>query len=450
MLLVLASAVLVWVTRMRPEYDAYGWLVWGRQTLHWSLDTNGAPSWKPLTFLFTLPYALAGRAQPWLWMVTSVAASLGGAVLAGRLAYRLTGPSGERRYAPLGAAAFAAFGVLGIDGYWRLILIANSDPMVVSLCLAAINCHLSRRPRLAFMMLVLASLGRPEAWPFTLVYAVWAWRALPTMRLLAAVGTLAIPVLWFAIPALTSDSWFRAGDLALNSHNALHGNKITGVLGRFLGLNSVPMLLAAGFALVLAVARRERVWLLLAGAGLAWVVIEIVFAFYGWSAVPRYLIEPAAVMIVLAGAGVGRVLAGTPEAATVLRWASPVAVGAIVVALVPTARARVREIHDEIINRRHAGTQIDRLHAVIDRDGGPSRIRACGQPVTVLGFQSTLAWELDVNVGNVGFKPARSIHRGAPIVLFKPHQLGWQVLPIHSPTASHVDCAGLKADSDFG
>ena len=45
---------------MEPGYDAYGWLVWGRQTLHWNLDTNGAPSWKPLTFLFALPYAPFG------------------------------------------------------------------------------------------------------------------------------------------------------------------------------------------------------------------------------------------------------------------------------------------------------------------------------------------------------------------------------------------------------
>ena len=45
---------------MRPGFDAYGWLVWGRQTLHGNLNTDGAPSWKPLTFLFTLPYSLGG------------------------------------------------------------------------------------------------------------------------------------------------------------------------------------------------------------------------------------------------------------------------------------------------------------------------------------------------------------------------------------------------------
>ena len=76
---VLIAIVVVAATGMRPGYDAYGWLVWGRQVLlHWDLNTDGAPSWKPLPFLFTLPYALFGNAQVWLWMVTSVAGSLAG------------------------------------------------------------------------------------------------------------------------------------------------------------------------------------------------------------------------------------------------------------------------------------------------------------------------------------------------------------------------------------
>src|ERR1022692_776437 len=127
--LVLASIAFVVLTGMRPGYDSFGWLVWGRQALHWNLDTNGAPSWKPLTFLFTLPLALAGRSQLWLWMVTEVAVSLSGSVFAGRIAYRLTGPCPQRRYAPMAAAAFAGLGVLGINNYWHFILIANCDPI---------------------------------------------------------------------------------------------------------------------------------------------------------------------------------------------------------------------------------------------------------------------------------------------------------------------------------
>jgi hypothetical protein len=446
--LVLLSVAFVAITGMRPEFDAYGWLVWGRQTLHWNLDTNGAPSWKPLTYMFTLPYALAGREQPWLWMVTSVAVSLSGAFFAGRIAYRLTGPAPGRIYAPIIAAVFAGLGVLAIDDYWQLLLIANSDPMVVSLCLGAIDSHLSGRPRIAFALLFLASLGRPEAWVFTFFYAVWMWRGVPDMRVQSVIGLCLIPLLWFVIPALTSKSWFRAGDLALNSHNIIHGDKFTGVFGRFFDLFTIPMKVAAGCAVVMAFVRRDRVWLALVGLSLAWVLIEIGFALYGWSAVPRYLIEPAAVMMALAGATVGRVLAGEPRTVAALRWAGPVAVAALAVALVPTARGRARGVHAEIINRRHAGVQIDRLHSVIERDGGAGRFRACGQPVTVLGFQSTLAWELGVNVGNVGFKPSRSIHKGLPIVLFKPNHLGWIVIPIHTKPALRVQCSRLKTATD--
>src|SRR6516162_5448274 len=62
------SALFVVVSDMRPSYDGFGFMVWGRQVLHWNLNTDGAPSWKPLPFLFTLPYAVAGRGQMWLWM----------------------------------------------------------------------------------------------------------------------------------------------------------------------------------------------------------------------------------------------------------------------------------------------------------------------------------------------------------------------------------------------
>src|ERR1039458_4677129 len=95
-----------------------------------------------------------------------------GGVFAGRIAFRLTGPCPRRRRAPWAAAAFAGIGVLGINGYSEQVLIANSDPIVVTLCLAAIDSHLGGRRRLAFALVVMASLGRPEAWAFAGLYAV--------------------------------------------------------------------------------------------------------------------------------------------------------------------------------------------------------------------------------------------------------------------------------------
>ena len=69
--------------------------------------------------------------------------------------------------------------------------------------------------------------------------------------------------------------------------------------------------------------------------------------------------------------------------------------------------------------------------------------------MTIVGWQSTLAWEVELNVGNVGYKPGRSIRKGDPIVLFKPHKLGWQVRPIHSLASSRASCARLRTDTDF-
>ncbi|MFZ1994075.1 MAG: hypothetical protein WAU75_08195, partial [Solirubrobacteraceae bacterium] len=255
---VIVSALLVVVSDMRPSYDGFGFLVWGRQVLHWNLNTDGAPSWKPLPFLFTLPYAVAGRGQLWLWMGTAVAGAIFGSVFAARVAFRLAGAAPEHRYAPYVAGAFAGIGVLGINTYMHLVLIANSDPLIVAVCLAAIDCHLSRRHKLAFLMLVLASLGRPEAWVFAALYGLWAFWKVPTrsMRLVAVAGLVLIPVLWFSVPALTSHSWFISGDLALNQQTAIHGNKIVGVVNRFRSLYELPMQLAMLIGVVLAVLRR--------------------------------------------------------------------------------------------------------------------------------------------------------------------------------------------------
>jgi len=369
-------------------------------------------------------------------------------VFAGQIAYRLTGAS-EKRYAPVAAAAFAGLGLLGIRDYSHYILSAESDPMVVSLCLAAVAFHLSRRIRVAFVMLVLAALGRPEVWPFVAVYALWAWRAIPSLRVLLAAGVTAIPASWFLIPALTAKSWLVGSQLAMNSPRAVQGNKIDGVIDRVLRLYELPMQLAALVAIAFAVHRRDRASLLLAGAALAWVVVEIGFALHGWSAVPRYLFEPAAVTVVLAGTAVGHVLASTARVSGKLRWVGPAAVVVLVAALLPAARLRARVEHTDLIKQRGFARQIDRLHAVIDADGGAAGVLACGEPVTEVDLQSTLALEVGLNVGNVGYKPASEIRRGKPIVLFEPHLLGWKVRPIHTLAANRANCSRLTTETPF-
>jgi hypothetical protein len=443
-----AGTAFVLGTNMRPQYDAYGWLVWGKQLLHWNLNTNGAPSWKPLPFLFTVPYALAGHTQMYLWMVTAVAGAFGGGVFAARIAFRLTGPCPGRRYAPYVAAVLAGAGVIGLGNYPQLVLISNSDPLIVTLCLAAIDAHLSNRRRLAFVAIVLAALGRPEVWLFAFGYGAYVFRAVPKMRILTLVGLFVIPLLWFGIPALTAKSWFISGDLALNSRNIIHGSKIVGVVNRILGLYGLQMQLAVGLAMVWALFRRDKALLMLTALAWLWVVVEIAFAIHGWSAVPRYLIEPAAVLIVVAGAAIGQLLAAWPEIGW-LRWVELLAPVALVVGLIPAVNNRLNAVRYEITIGHHSAKQMGRLEAVIKELGGAHRLRSCGQPVTIVGLQSALAWRLGMNVGYVGYKPGKSIQKGKPIVYFKPHGLGWEIRPIHTSPSKSAGCSALKTDTPF-
>jgi hypothetical protein len=438
--LVLAALIVIWA-RTRPGYDPYGWLVWGRQTIRGALDTNAAPSWKPLPYLFTLPYALAGHYQLWLWMITSVALSLSGVVFAARIAYRLTGAPPERRWAAYVAGAFAGLALLGITDYAHYVLSAQSDPVITSLCLGAIDCHLSRRPRWAFALLVLASLGRPEVWPFIAGYAIWAWLRVPAMRWLVVAGAVVVLALWFGIPGLTSDSFFQAGSHALGSGRAIHGNKVTGIISRFFSLHQTALELMALLSVVLAVLRRDRATLALAGAAVLWVIVEIAFALHGWPGVPRYMFPAAAVMVVVAAVGVGRLLAEPPRLASAAGAVGIAVVAAVVIGLVPPAISAARTEHKDLNEQRVRTKEIGQLTGVIRRLGGAARLRACGEPLTRLEYQSILAWNLNVNVATVGFKYGPAIASTRPIVLFSPlPQGGWKVTALHQRT---TDCRSL-------
>lgn len=435
-LLVISVLVVLWA-RTRPGFDPYGWLVWGHQTLAGSLDTNAAPSWKPLPYLFTVPFALAGHYQMWLWMFASAAISLSGVVFAARIAHRLTAAPPERRWAGWVAGAFAGAALLGIQDYSHYILSAQSDPMIVALCLGAIDCHLSERPRWAFALGVLAALGRPEVWLFLGLYSIWAWRAIPRMRWLIVVGVVVLLALWFGIPALTSRSAFVAGNNALGSGRALHSDRVFGTIRRFLDLDVVVLEVVALLSLALAVLRRDRITLTLAAGAVAWVIVEIAFALHGWPGLPRYMFEAAGVTVVIAAVLVGRVLSDGLPVRGAPWWAGIPLVAIVVAALVPSALSRARTEHRDLRVQRARTQQVDRLAGTIRHLGGAARLRGCGEPLTRLEWQTVLAWQLRINVVKIGFKYAPAIRRGQPIVLFSPiTRGGWRVQALHQRARS--------------
>jgi hypothetical protein len=444
--LLLFSLAFVRWANTRPGYDPYGWLVWGYQTLHLNLDLGGAPSWKPLTFLFTVPFALFGHYELWLWMVTAVALSLAGPIFAGRIVYRLVATAPERRRAAIVAAVFGGLSLLGIQNYMHIVLSVQSDPMIVSLCLGAVDCHLSGHPRWAFALGVLAALGRPESWPLLLAYSIFAWRRIPGMRPLIVGGLLLIPVMWFGIPTITNDRPLIASELAERSVRELHENKVLGTFHRFTALTYLPIQLLALGAAIAAYFRRNWTVLVLAGGAVAWMVVEIGFSLHGFSGVPRYMFEAAGMLSVLAGVALGWLLLDLPLAwRRIPRWVGPIAAALIVVSLLPGALSRARGEHKDLLHERVRTTVINRLAATVNALGGRQHVLACGRPVTNVEYVSALAWYTHRNVGTLGYRPKFELRLKHPIVLFTELPNGWEAMPWHTQASLVSSCANLKA-----
>lgn len=454
--LVVSAGVALVLAGTRPGYDPYGWLVWGYQTVHLSLDLGGAPSWKPLPFLFTVPYALAGNSGVWLWMITAVSISLAGCVFAGRIAYRVVRgqtPAGTSSapaiaWAPVVASIVAAVAVLEIQDYVHYILSGQSDPMIATFCLAAIDLHLCRRYRWALALVVLGALGRPEMWPFLGIYTIWAWFRVPGMRLMAVAGVAGVAMLWFGVPWITNGRPNVAGQLAMNTRQVLHRGQVAGTVRLFTGLQYLPVWLAALAGVLIRVRRGGGgVVLTLTGFVALWVLVEIGLALKSFPVLPRFMFESAAVAAVLAGIGIGSLICELPSRWRPLPSWSGIAVAAVLAAvLVPEGVARINAEHPDLQDQRHRSTQIRLLGATINGLGGYRTIRACGEPVTYVAYASALAWLTHLNVGHVGYKPARERRRRYPTVIFLPvSEGGWKVQPLHTRRIDRFSCARLHA-----
>jgi hypothetical protein len=201
-------------------------------------------------------------------MFFSVAVALAGAWFGGRIAYRLSGGGDPARadggpiarYAPVAAAIFAGAAVLGLQDYMHYILSVQSDPMLVTFVLAAIDMHLLGRYRWVLVFGVLAALGRPEAWPFVGLWGIWAWFRVPGIRWWLIGGGAFVAFMWFGIPTITNGRPDIAGQLAQQSPRELKHNQFFGTLGRFKDLEYLPVWIAAGLTVLYALWRRN--WLL--------------------------------------------------------------------------------------------------------------------------------------------------------------------------------------------
>ena len=120
---------------------------------------------------------------------------------------------------------------------------------------------------------------------------------------------------------------------------------------------------------------------------------------------------------------------------------------AICGSLVPTAVSRERAEHKDLLAQHRRTDEIRRLPRRSSGLGGAARLRACGEPLTRLEYQTILAWQLHVNVAKVGFKYGQAIHHGNPIVLLTPTARGLEGSGVPSAAAFLPQPAALSLPS---
>lgn len=431
-----ALALLSLLGPASPTYDPFAWLIWGREILHLDLDTVFGPSWKPLPAIFTTVFAIVPDAAPELWVAVARAGAIASVILAFRITRRLGGGT-------VGGLVAAACLAVSTD-YLRFAAIGDSEGLLVALLFAAIDLHLSGRRRAALWILFAACLLRPEAWPWTGLYALYLVRedrdVWKTVAGMAAAGLL----LWFGPEWWGSGNPMRAGERALDPNpNAIAFADFPAweAVKRTLAMTPWPAEL--GFV-ALAVAwatgwwRDRRVGVVALGA-LGWTAVVAAMTEHGFSGNARYMIAPVALTCVAGGAAWGWAFSRIPRpplgAALGLATAAALLVSA------------ASHLDDDARAVRNQAQLNDALSGAIAAAGGPNAVLDCGT-VTTGPFQVTaLAWKLDAHIRRVGLVPtapgtvfrsypgAREIP-GAPVIVVNEdprwreaaHVDPWQVL----------------------
>src|SRR5436190_1578230 len=369
------------------SYDAWGWLLWGREIAgRLPFTTSEYPTWKPLAALVAAPLAAFGSAGPLLWLLLARF----GAVLSVVLAYRLASRAAGRA-----AGAIAAVSLLLVPDWLFQAGVGGSEPLLTALLLVAIDRHAARKDPAGFALVLAAALLRPEAWPLLLGSAAVTWRRHPRARPLIAAGALAVPVLWFGGDYLGSGHPFEGGHLARLSREAMllqRGDEPAplDVLGR--AALTLPLALLPGIpvAMVEGWRRRDPIVLALGAGGLLWLAEVVCLAALGYAGVPRFLFPAAAALAVVGAVGTVSLLR-QPAARPPIR----IALALALVALSLPSRPRLSQARQQVARLEDRGDLEQSLDRLLARaPGGPLR----GSPdLSAEGVALTpLAWHLDV------------------------------------------------------
>jgi hypothetical protein len=252
------------------------------------------------------------------------------------------------------------------------------------------------------VLAVATGLMRPEAWPFIAVYAVWLWIREPRLRPLLVAGVASIPLLWLVPPWLGSGQPLLAASHAREYNGHLGSDPFLEVLRRGLDLQVAPALVAAVAAVALARERLTR-WLVVLIAG--WWVVVVGMTLDGYPGLERFFLPAAAVICVLAGAGLVAMARAAAGVVSSRARGLPVAVTvALIGAGAPFAAARISELRAQGPLAARASARLDQLGSAAAAVGGRRGAYPCRSSFAAVNHavQTALAWKLDVTLGRVG------------------------------------------------
>jgi hypothetical protein len=301
--LVIASIVGYFLYPTYPNYDSYYSLLWGRELvgLHaLSFEAYRAPTEHPLAIAFGALLTPLGDSADRVMVAFAVASFV---ILAVGI-YML----GKVAFTPLvgAVAAFLLvtrfdFPFLAARGYIDISYLA------VVIWAAVIEARAPRRhPVRVSVLLVAASLMRPEAWLLAGLYWLWlfprmSWPQRVRYALLVAVGPVAWAAVDFTVTGQPLYSLTATGDLAASLGRNKGLSAIPGALYSYLiTLDKFPVFVAGGLGLVLAVMltpRRSVMALALFATGVG--TFAAVGA-AGLSVIDRYLLVPSLAVMVFA------------------------------------------------------------------------------------------------------------------------------------------------------
>jgi hypothetical protein len=394
-----------------PVYDPWAWLVWGRGLLEGGLETAAGPSWKPLPVLIDAPLSLLGDAAPKAWLLVARTGWFLAPLLAGLLAWRLSGAeAGRWRWA--GAAVAVGSVALTGDAFTpplRQFTGGLSEPLLVALVLGAIWAALDERPGVALGLGTAAALLRPECWPFLALFAYFSTRERPRLWLAAIVVAVLIPVAWFVPDVVGAGTPLEGSETARATD--FEPLDFFEVWGRAL---AAPLAAAwIGLALLLWRERGELdrpLAILLAGAA-AWMLLVAVMAIGGFAGLPRFLAPATAVVAVLGGVGIARAASGVVELRTPIGGQSSTTPSdmalrslvtvALLIAIVGFGW-RVAQIPGDLEVIERQTDSIEHLFDLVDKTGS-AQLLACQDHVrmTRIREQTALAWKLDEPIASV-------------------------------------------------